>query len=103
MASSIQRRYIKDLAVKKLKEFKEFKEMIISAGIVSADAKTVSNADSIDAILDATTDLQASKIIDVLVAKSTPVRSRVYSNRRAKETVDLLDKIIAETGEWSFK
>lgn len=76
--------------------------MIVAEGIVSGDATTVANADSIDAILDATTDLQASKMIDALVKRKEPVRSRTYSNKRAKETADLLDKINAEISEWDF-
>ncbi len=76
--------------------------MVFAEGIVNAGSKTVENSQSIDAILDATTDLQASKIIDALIKRKDPVRSNTYSTRRAKDTMDLLDKMIAETGEWSF-
>lgn len=102
MATETQRSYIKDLAVQKLKEFKEFKEMIYSAGIVSQYAETVANAQSIDAILDATTDLQASKMIDELIHRKAPVRSRTYSTKRAEKTIELLDKIKAEARSWNF-
>lgn len=102
MASPTQRSYIKDLAVDRLKEFKEFKEMLYANDIVSRDAETVKNADSVDAILDATTDLQASKMIDALVAKERPIRSRTYSQRRSERVIELLDKIKATADDWSY-
>ena len=102
MASEIQRSYIKDLAVQRLKEFKEFKEMIVSAKIVSPDSKTVMGADSIDVILDATTDLQASKMIDELLLRKPPVRSRTYSNTRARKTDEALQRIRKKIGDWDF-
>lgn len=102
MASQTQRSYIKDLAVLKLKEFKEFREMLYANDIVSTDAETVRNAQSIDAILDATTDEQASRMIDALIAKQPPVRSKIYSDKRAKRTVELLDKIKARANDWSY-
>ena len=102
MASPTQRSYIKDLAVDRLKEFKEFKEMLYANDIVSRDAETVKNADSVDAILDATTDLQASKMIDALIAKERPVRSRTYSQRRSERVIGLLDKIKATADDWSY-
>ena len=45
MATDVQRSYIKDLSVQKLKEFKEFKEMIYAAGIVDRDSKIVGEED----------------------------------------------------------
>ena len=102
MATDNQRSYIKDLAVMKLKEFKEFKEMIYSAGIVERDAKIVGEAESIDAILDATTDLQASKMIDELIHRKPPVRSRTYSTKRAERTIELLDTIKDKARSWNF-
>jgi predicted homoserine dehydrogenase-like protein len=103
MATSVQRSYIKDLAVQRLKEFKEFKEMLYANGIVSQDAETVANAESIDAILDATTDYQASQMIDALIARKPPVRSRAYSQKRAEKTIELLDKIKATARGWKFE
>ena len=82
MASPNQRSYIRDLAVQKLKEFKEFKEMLYANGIVSEDAQIVRNAKSVDEILDATTDKQASDMIRVLQAKEAPVRPKAYSQKR---------------------
>lgn len=102
MASPNQRSYIKDLAVLRLKEFKEFKEMIYAKGIVSEDAETVAKAESIDAILDATTDEQASRMIEALLEKQPPVRSRTYSDKRAKKTIELLDKIKNTVNDWSY-
>ena len=102
MATSNQRDYIKDLAVAKLKEFKEFKEMVRAKGIVGADAKTVDNAVSIDGILDVTTDLQASKIIEELEQRETPVRARAYSQKRSERVIELLDKVKATADDWSF-
>lgn len=102
MATQTQRSYIKDLAVLKLKEYKEFKEMLYANGIVSEDAETVRDAQSIDAILDATTDEQASKMIDALIARPEPVRVKTYSEKRAKRTIELLDKIKARANDWSY-
>lgn len=102
MASDNQRSYIKDLAVLKLKEFKEFKEMLYANDIVDKDSQTVANAQSIDAILDATTDLQASKMIDALIAKKAPVRSRTYSTKRSNRTIELLEKIKETARGWKF-
>lgn len=102
MATPNQRSFIKDLAVLKLKEFKEFKEMLYANGIVSPDAETVKNADSVDAILDATDDLQASKMIEVLQAKKAPVRSKRYSQKRSEKVISLLDGIKATIDDWSY-
>lgn len=102
MATETQRSYIKDLSVQKLKEFKEFKEMLYANEIVEKSAETVANADSIDAILDATTDLQASKMIEALLAKKEPIRSKVYSRKRTERTIELLDKIKARADEWDY-
>lgn len=102
MASPNQRSYIKDLAVLRLKEFKEFKEMIYAEGIVSPDAETVAKAESIDAILDATTDAQASRMIEALLRRTPPVRARTYSAKRSQKTIDLLDKIKDTVSNWSY-
>ena len=102
MATPNQRSFIKDLAVLKLKEFKEFKEMLYSNGIVSPDSETVKNADSVDVILDATTDLQASKMIEALQAKKAPVRAKTYSQKRSEKVIGLLDKVKATADDWSY-
>jgi 2-hydroxy-3-keto-5-methylthiopentenyl-1-phosphate phosphatase len=102
MATDTQRSYIKDLSVQKLKEFKEFKEMLYANGIVEKSSETVANADSVDAILDATTDLQASKMIDALIAKKEPVRSKTYSQTRSLKTIEGLDKIKEKVRSWNF-
>ena len=102
MATDTQRSYIKDLSVKKLKEFKEFKEMLYANDIVDRDSQTVADAESIDAILDATTDFQASKMIDVLIARKEPIRSTTYSNKRAIATIDGLEKIKERVRNWNF-
>lgn len=103
MATDVQRSYIKDLSVQKLKEFKEFKEMIYAAGIVDRDSKIVGEAQSIDAILDATTDYQASQMIDALIARKAPIRSRTYSQKRAERTIELLEKIKKTARGWRFE
>ena len=92
MATDVQRSYIKDLSVQKLKEF-----------IVDRDSKIVGEAQSIDAILDATTDYQASKMIDALIARKAPIRSRTYSQKRAERTIELLEKIKQTARGWRFK
>ena len=102
MATPNQRSYIKDLTVRKLKEFKEFKEMLYANGIVAPTSETVANAKSVDEILDATTDLQASKIITALELRQEPVRARTYSQKRSDEVIRLLDEIKAIAGDWSY-
>lgn len=102
MASPNQRSYIKDLVVLKLKEFKEFKEMLYANGIVDQGSEIVANAKSVDEILDATTDFQASKMIDALQGRETPKRSRVYSQKRSEDVIKLLDKIKARVNDWSY-
>lgn len=102
MATPNQRSYIKDLAVLKLKEFKEFKEMLYANGIVERTSETVANADSVDAILDATTDLQASKMIEALQAKQVPVRVKTYSRKRYDKVVGLLGKVEETVDNWSY-
>jgi hypothetical protein len=102
MATETQRSYIKDLSVQRLKEFKEFKEMLYANDIVEKTSETVANADSVDAILDATTDLQASKMIEALLAKKEPVRSKTYSKTRSLKTIEGLDKIKEKVRSWNF-
>ena len=73
MASPNQRSYIRDLAVQKLKEFKEFKEMLYANGIVS-----------------------------VLQAKEAPARPKTYSQKRSEQVIQLLDEIKATADDWSY-
>lgn len=76
--------------------------MLYANGIVEKSSETVANADSVDAILDATTDLQASKMIDALIAKKEPVRSKTYSQTRSLKTIEGLDKIKEKVRSWNF-
>lgn len=100
MATQTQRDYIKDLSVKKLKEFKELKELIASKGIMGADTLGFTEANTADALLDRMTDKQASELITALLERKEPARSRTYSNRRSKEVIDLLDKMLATIENW---
>lgn len=100
MASPTQRDYIKDLSVRKLKEFKELKELIASRGIMGTDTEGFTQSTTADEILDRLTDKQASELITALLEKSEPVRSRTYSTKRSKQVVDLLDKMKATINGW---
>lgn len=102
MASENQSKYIADLVVKKTKEFKEVKELLVSAEIVSPDAEVVKTAGTIDEITHALTDLQASKFIDVLVATKDPARGEVYSKKRIEQASSLVDDIKKTITGWSF-
>lgn len=102
MATETQNKYIADLVVIKTKEFKEVKELLVSSGIVGDNAEIVKNAQSIAEITNALTNLQASKLIDLLVQIKTPARSRAYSDKRVQRTVALLDDIKAEIDDWGF-
>ncbi len=102
MATQTQSKYISDLAVIKTKEFKEVKELLIANEIIGADAEIVKNAQSIAEINNALTDLQASKLIDVLIQTKPPARSRTYSDKRVQRTVALVDDIKATIDDWGF-
>lgn len=102
MATEAQSRYIADLAVMKTKEFKEVKEMLVSSGIVSSDAETVKNAESLADVTNALTDLQASKFIDVLVAAQTPKRSPVYAQKRIERIISIVDDVKTTVDDWTF-
>lgn len=97
-----QREYIIDLAVEKLKTFAELKRLIIDSGIVSKEAKTVANADSLAAILDAIDMNQASKLIDELKGINPPKRDD-FTVRQIGKMTDQLDKIMHVVDNWDFE
>ena len=102
MASEAQSKYIAGLAVIKTKEFKEVKEMLVASDIVKDSSETVLQAESISEITGALDDSQASRFIDLLVAAKTPVRDRVYSQRRTAQTIAALDDIKRTIDDWDF-
>lgn len=102
MASESQNKYIADLAVKKTKEFKEVKELLMSSGIVGEQAETVKDAQTIAAINNALTDLQASQFIDLLIKTKEPTRDTSYSQKRIQKVTDILDSIKKEVDAWDF-
>lgn len=102
MASETQSRYIADLAVAKTKEFKEVKELLIANEIIGVDAEIVKTAQTIAEITHALTDLQASKLIDVLVAAKEPARGTAYSKKRIETVTTLLDDIKKDIDAWDF-
>lgn len=102
MASQTQSKYIADLAVKKTKEFKEVKELLKANEIIGADATIVDNAQTIAEITAALTDLQASKLIDVLIASKEPARGTSYSKKRIEKVTAALDDIKKDIDAWDF-
>lgn len=102
MSSLDQSKYIADLVVKKTKEFKEVKELLVANEIVTSDATLVKNAQSIDEITHALTDLQASKFIEVLVATKEPTRGAVYSKKRVEQASSLVEDIKSTIAGWTF-
>lgn len=102
MASETQSKYIADLAVKKTKEFKEVKELLIASNIVGDQAETVKDAETIAAITDALTDLQASQFIDLLTSMKDPARGVTYSKKRIVATSDLMGDIKGDIDSWDF-
>lgn len=102
MSSQTQSKYIADLAVKKTKEFKEVKELLKANEIIGADATLVDNAQTIAEITAALTDLQASKLIDVLVASKEPARGTSYSKKRIEKVTAALDDIKKDIDAWDF-
>lgn len=102
MASETQSKYIADLAVAKTKEFKEVKELLIANEIIGADAEIVKTAQTIAEITHALTDLQASKLIDALIAAKEPVRGTAYSKKRIVTLTNILDDIKKDIEAWDF-
>lgn len=102
MANQSQANYITDLAVLKTKEFKEVKEILVASEIVKDNSAIVMGAASLAEITNALTDLQASKFIDVLIARPAPARSNVYSTGRIKKATAALEDIQKEISNWDF-
>lgn len=102
MSSPSQSKYIADLAVVKTKEFKEVKELLKANEIIGADATIVDNAQTIAEITAALTDLQASKLIDVLAATKEPTRGTSYSKKRIEKVTAALDDIKKDIDAWDF-
>ncbi len=102
MATKDQSSYIADLVVKHTKEFKEVKELLIASQIVGDSAEIVKNAGTIHEITHALTDLQASKLIDALIATKEPTRGSVYSEKRVNSTIKALDDIKDTISDWGF-
>lgn len=102
MASDSQSKYIADLAVAKTKEFKEVKELLIANEIIGADAEIVKSAKTIAEITGALTDLQASKLIDALIASKEPTRGTAYSKKRIESVTGVLDDIKKDIDAWDF-
>lgn len=102
MASPAQTKYIQDLAVIKTKEFKELKELLYANQIVEASSEIVANAGTAAEICNALTDLQASKLIESLIATKEPVRANAYGSGRVKKTVAALDEVRAAIDGWGF-
>lgn len=103
MATQAQSDFIADLAVRKTKEFKEVKEMLIASGIVSENAEMIKQALSIADITNILTDLQASQFIDLLTKAKEPVRTTTYADKRIKRTINLLDDIKSTIDDWDFE
>lgn len=103
MATPTQSEFIADLAVRKTKEFKEVKEMLVASGIVSEGATMIKQAASIADITNILTDLQASQFIDLLTRAKDPTRSSTYADKRVKRTIKLLDDIKHTIDDWDFE
>lgn len=101
MATQLQKDYINDLAVKKVKEFKEFKEVLIANEIVKADTDTA-NAKTLDEITNRLTDKQAADLIEVLIARAEPYRDENYADKRIKKVIEIVEDIKNQIGNWSF-
>lgn len=99
-ATANQRQYASDLAVKKTKEFKELKELAVSAGVT--DGETAKNATSASELMNALDQWQISRLIEALIAKDEPIRGNRYTDRRLKEMITTLDDIKAKIADWGF-
>lgn len=101
MSTQAQNDYIHDLAVKKTKEFKEVKELIVAKGIIKNN-DTVMQAATLAEIVNALTDLQASKLIEALIEKPEPKRDTRYADARMKKAIELLDEVREDIADWDF-
>jgi hypothetical protein len=101
-ATPLQTSYIKDLTVLKLKEYKEFKELLVANGIVKPEASTVLDAGTAAEICNALTESQASQTIDALTKLKPPTRSNAYAPARVAKTVAVLDDIESTISGWGF-
>lgn len=102
MATLAQHEYISDLVVKKTKEFKEVKEMLVASGIVHESAQTIKNAQDLSEITDALTDYQASQFIEILTKAKEPARGRQYATKRINRAIDTLAEIKSIINDWDF-
>ena len=102
MITEAQSKYISDLVVQKTKEFKEVKELLISNSIVGENAQIVADAQTLAEITSALDGLQASKLIDVLIATKPPARSTEYAPKRVQKTISTLEDIKSTINGWSF-
>lgn len=102
MATETQKTYIADLAVRKTKEFKEVKELLVANDIVKDSSETVMKAQTIAEITGALDDLQASRFIDVLIKTKEPARGNAYSKKRINMLTGELDHIKAIINGWDF-
>lgn len=103
MATQAQGDFIADLAVRKTKEFKEVKEMLVASGIVSESATMIKQAASIADITNILTDLQASQFIDLLTKTKEPARGSTYADKRVRRTISILDDIKHTIDDWDFE
>lgn len=103
MATQEQSSYINDLAVMKLKEFKEFKELIFSREIASENAELIKNAKSVAEITNYLTDWQSSKLITALQDLPEPKRGEIYGKNRLNEMISALEDIKNIIDDWSFR
>lgn len=101
MSTETQRTYIRDLAINKLKEFKEFKELLLSKGIITEGTDTA-NVTTMAELLNRLSDEQASEVITALIERSEPVRDDRYSDKRVKQVIELLDEIKETIADWNF-
>jgi hypothetical protein len=102
MATQQQSDYIADLAVKKTKDFKEVKELVVSAGIMGDQTDAVTGAQTIADLTNAMSDYQASRFIDALIASKTPDRGQAYSKTRINAATGTLEDIKQTIKGWSF-
>ena len=102
MATQEQSSYINDLAVMKLKEFKEFKELIFSREIASENAELIKNAQSVAEITNYLTDWQSSRLMDELNALPEPKRGTSYGKKRLNDMIETLEDIKKIINDWSF-
>lgn len=101
MATKNQVVFIRELSLKKVKDFKEFREMFIAADI--SKSKTALESKDLTEMMYNLSDKEASRVIDALKAKPDISFEETYSTKRINQVDKLLTEVLTEIEELDFE